>query len=139
MKFPDELLRRLWRFPTKAAQAALANRFNLPNEDWMQDWEYTVPRREQLDDYLAAYTSGYLTDDQQFLLMEMILECLRGDVDAPQRPLALRLIEENIELHLHTAWYWACLDSLKDKEVEPFDVAPAMRAILQRHSWLWEE
>ena len=107
MNFPDELPQHLWRYPTNAAQDALAARFDLPNEDWMQDWEYVAPRAEQLDEYLAAYQSGKLDGDERFTLMEMMLECLRGDEEAPQRPAVLRLavlrlIEENIQLHLQT-------------------------------------
>ena len=73
----------------------------------MQDWEYVAPRAEQLDEYLAAYTSGELSEDERFTLMEMIFECLRGDEEAPQRDVALRLIEENVGLHIKTIWYWA--------------------------------
>ena len=138
MSFPDELARRLWRFPTGAAQEALARRFDLPNEDWMQDWEYIVPLVEQLDTYLAAYTSGELNDDERFTLMEMMIQCVEDGASPAQRASVLRIAEENVALHLQTVWYWACLDYLDDEEAEPFDVAPAMRAILERHRAWWE-
>lgn len=126
---------RLWRFPTGAAIKKLAERFDLPNEDWMQDWEWQVADYERINEFLAAYENGELSDDEQFTLMETILESFRGSGEVEKRSArwqkTVELLERNIELHLYTVCYWACLD---DENLEDaWECAPAMRMILNRH------
>ncbi len=135
MNFPGKLPRRLWRFPTWAARESLAARFALPLDEGDQDWEWTHSRPEQLDEYLAAYQGGELSDDERFTLTEMMVQCVENEADESQRAEVLRLIEANIELHLQTVWYWACLDA--DLE-DSWEIAPTMRAIWEQHRALWE-
>ncbi len=137
MSFPAELPRHLWRFPTRAAILSLAARFDLPYGEGDQDWEYTHSRFEQVPAYLAAYTSGELDDDERFVLMEMIIDRLNGHPEEPEYAPMLRLVEENIELHLATIWYWASTDYIGEDPEFSWEVAPAMREILWRHRELW--
>lgn len=62
------------RFVTPAAIEALALRFGLPASPSMQDWSWEMADPTRLDDFLAFYEEGDLTDDQRFVLMEMILQ-----------------------------------------------------------------
>jgi hypothetical protein len=129
----SDLARHLWRFPTGAAQESLARRFGLPNEEGMQDWEYEVADYDRIDDYLVAYQSGELSDDERFSLMEMLMEAFRGSNDlatSPRFQLVLQLIEANLDLHLYSIWYWACMD---DEIEDAFENAPFMRDIIARH------
>lgn len=47
-------LDHLYRFPARAAIAALTIRFNLPNTKNMQDWEYEVADANRIAEFLAA-------------------------------------------------------------------------------------
>ncbi|BBB62899.1 hypothetical protein UNDKW_4626 [Undibacterium sp. KW1] len=68
-----ENLDHLYRFPTRAAIDALAIRFNLPNTKNMQDWEYEVADANRIDEFLVAYDSGELREDEKFTLMAMLV------------------------------------------------------------------
>ena len=133
-----EIPRRLWRFCTADARDKLAARFSLPNEPGMQDWQYEIATPELADEFLAAYQSGELGHDERFTLMEMILQSLGGwqevELRTPRWLQALDLIERNIELHIYTVCYWACLDLGEDELDLAFYAAPDMRAILNRHA-----
>ena len=131
--------RRLWRFHTKEARDKLAARFGLPNEAGMQDWHWQVADPERVDEFLAAYRSGELSEDERFTLMDTIIHSSQGWTDTEtelrQWNDILALLEENIELHIYTLCYWACLETSEDELEElAFEAAPDMRAILNRHS-----
>lgn len=132
-----EIPERLWRFSMSDAQDKLAARFDLPNEEWMQDWEYIVSDFARIDEFMAAYSSGELSDDEKFSLMELIIDSfwISGGIET-NRSLwiqVLGFIENNIELHFYSVCYWASLDHQRDELELAFDAAPFMRAILNRH------
>ena len=133
-----EIPRRLWRFCTSGAQNKLAARFGLQNDPGMQDWEYEIADFQRLNEFLAAYESGKLSDDERFTLMEMMLESFRGSGEVEERSPrwlhALALIERNIELHVYTVCYWACLGHSEEELELAFEAAPDMRAMLNRHA-----
>jgi hypothetical protein len=79
----SELPRHLCRYPTAAAIASLAARFNLPNEPNMQDWEHEVSDHKRLAEFLEAYESGSLTEDERFTLMETIVDSVE---ECPREP-----------------------------------------------------
>ena len=135
MNFPDELPENLWRFPTGAARESLAARFELPLDDSDQDWEWTNSHPKQLPDYLAAYQSGELNDDERFTLMEMMIQCAEDEHGKVHLKAVIGLLETNVQLHLYSIYYWACIGS--DLE-DSWEIAPAMREILWRHRKPWE-
>jgi len=125
----------LWRFPTAAAIAAMASRFNVPHDPDMQDWEWKVADSTRLDEYLAAYRCGSLTDDDRFTLMETIIQAFEDHPD----PLhanslwhkTLLLLDTGIDLHAYSVWYWSDLeDELGD---ESWRVTPYLRKLVARH------
>ena len=128
-----EIPQSLWRFSKKEAIDNLAARFGLPNEPGMQDWQWEVADNDRIDEFLAAYKSGELSDDERHTLMETIIQSFGwNEIEQPSLRWqeTLNLIEHNIELHIYTVCYWACLDcELEDA----FEAAPSMRAILNRH------
>ena len=131
----DEMPDRLWRHPTRAVIDSLAKRFDLPNERWMQDWEIQVADSSRIEEFLNAYESGELTEDERFVLMQTIIESfeiLESDwEDNSDWARALALVERDIEVHIDSVWYWACPGA--DIPAEAFRVARWMRDILSRH------
>jgi hypothetical protein len=125
----------LWRFPTAAAVDALARRFALPNDPNMQDWPWEVADPERLDEFLAAYEGDELSDDERFVLMEMILQAFedvgRSTGFDPRWLRTLEAIDRNIDLHAHSVWYWSMLET-EDPE-DQWLVTPFLRRILSKH------
>ena len=124
-----------FRCPTAAAIESLARRFGLPNEPDMQDWEYQVADSGRLDEFLAAYQSGELDDDERFTLMETILQSFEDLGDStgfdPRWDRTISIIDENFELHAYSVWYWSALEN--DDSEEQWLVTPFLRRILAKH------
>jgi hypothetical protein len=133
-----ELPKHLIRHPQKAAVDSLAARFGLRNEPDMQDWEWEVSDPTRIDEFLAAYESGELNDDEKFLLMQIIIDSSEeaGDhfLDSDAWAKILSLIEANIALHIYSVWYWSSTDN-EDLE-DCWRVARSMRILLAKYS-LW--
>lgn len=127
MNFPEPPA----RYPTAEAMASLAKRFDLPNHSNMQDWEYEVADSERIDEFVAAYLSGELDDDERFTLMETILQSfeeLETRESDPRWHSLLETIASNLDLHISTVYYWARLDA--DNPEEMFRISPSMRTQL---------
>ena len=132
----DEMPRHLWRHPTREAIDSLARRFKLPNDPSMQDWEIQVADSSRIDEFLAGYQSGELTEDARFVLMQTIIESfelLEADLkETPGWKQVLALIEREIDVHISSVWYWADLENLEFPS-QSWRVSPWMREILARH------
>lgn len=131
----------LWRFPTRAAIEALAHRFDLPNDPSMQDWEWQVADSSRIDELLGAYEQEPFTDDERFVLVEILLQSF-DDLGVPleRDPRWLRLIaaiEQRIALHIYSVWYWADEDG--DNGGDVWRVTPGLRALLARHRHRFEQ
>lgn len=125
----------LWRFPTRSAVDALSLRFGLRNDPGMQDWQYEVADPARIDEFLCAYESGELSEDERFTLMGTILQSFeelrpRPDPD-PRWQRVLELLDKNIDLHAYSVWYWSVLDA--ENPEEQFWATTFLRAILARH------
>jgi hypothetical protein len=106
-----------------------------------QDWEWEVADAERIDEFLSAYESGELSDDERFTLMETILQSFedlklfegRPDPD-PRWQRVLEILDQNIDLHAHSVWYWSALDAEDPDDPElQFWVTPFVRIILAKH------
>ncbi len=125
----------LWRFPTCAAIDALAKRFRLPNSPQMQDWPWEVADAERLDEFLDAYESGGLSDDERFTLVEIVLQSFddlgqRSGLDARWQR-ALDVLDRDVDLHAYSIWYWSDLEN--ENGNEKWLVTPSIRRILEIH------
>jgi hypothetical protein len=125
----------LWRHSTRAAIDALAVRFDLPNTLEMQDWEWEVADADRIDEFVAAYQSGQLDDDERFTLMETIIQSFEDlgealHVDARWQTV-IELLNAHIKLHAYTVWYWANPD--EDHYESHWTVTPSLRQILRKH------
>jgi hypothetical protein len=132
MSIPEHL----WRFPTAAAVASLAHRFELPNHPGMQDWPWEVADPERLDEFLAAYEDPSASDDERFVLMEMLLQSFEmrareHGFDA-RWTRTLATLDQNVALHAYSIWYWSSLDGSEDLE-DHWLVTPDLRRILEKH------
>lgn len=129
-----------FRCATGASRAQLANRFDLPIGPHMQDWEWQVADPNRIDEFLAAYKSGELDDDERFTLMEMLIQSfddLEEELEMhPRWTELLDLLEENAELHAKTLWYWSTPAA---DEVEPeWSVSPYLWEVVQRRRDVFE-
>ncbi len=115
--------------------ASLAERFGFPNTPDMQDWEWEVADSSRIDEFLAAYESGELDEDEQFTLMETIIQSFEDlDADLGESPnwrRTLELLEDRIDVHIYSIWYWADLE--EHDIAESWVVTPWMRKILEPH------
>jgi hypothetical protein len=130
---PEHLI----RYPTKRAIDALASRFDLRNEPHMQDWQWEVADPERLDEFLAVYNLPELTDDERFVLMEIIIESFEETSAIlehdPGWHAVLDWLDHNIAIHAHTVWYWSCDDEVLEN---CWRVTPYLRLVRDRHRHL---
>ena len=140
MEEPSHIL----RYPTGEAIEQLAARFGLPTGPDMQDWEWEVADSNRIDEFLAAYETGGLSDDERFTLMEMILESFEEigregiDLCADARwRRTMEALERNISLHAHSVWCWSCLEAEGPEEM--FHISRFIRQIMAAHRSLFTE
>lgn len=99
------------RYITVSAIYALAQRFNLPYDPFMQDWEYEVADPNRIDEFIDAYLSNELNEDEKFALMDTILQSFEDSsktLDSDQQwNIILQLLEDNLDIHATTICYWA--------------------------------
>lgn len=105
----------------------------------MQDWEYQVADCNRVDEFIAAYSGGELSEDEKFVLMETIIESFedlarRGrDLTADFRwERILVVLDQNIALHAYTVWHWSYLNAETDGE--QFFVSPFIRRVFDAHA-----
>ena len=118
------------RSPTRAAIDALAERFDLPNYESMQDWEYEVADPTRIDEFLDYAESGP-DEDEAFVLMRVIFQSFEelGDEALHDQRWArvVNLLHGEYALHLSTLQYW----SLPDEGSENcFQITPLVRLVL---------
>lgn len=116
-------------YPTTPAREALAERFDLPYFDHMQDWEWEVAECGQFNDYLEAYENALLPDDQLFSLMEMLIQCAEmADSPASLESYFSKIrphLQKRRDLHKPTIEYWSCNDASSAEHL--FNVSQDMR------------
>lgn len=133
-------LGHLWRCPTLAAINSLAKRLDLPPPPLECEWHLAVADSTRIDEFVTLYENGGLTDDERFTLMEMILNSVIDAADMDTSILKsnvwqkiLALLEENIEVHIFSVWYYSSVE-YDDVDIEDaWCIAPFMRTILLRH------
>ena len=132
MKYPEPK----FRSSTREAIDSLASRFKLRNDPGMQDWEYEVADPNRIDEFISAYESGELSDDEKFTLMETIIQSFEEldshlNIDNRWKNI-LGILRENINLHSYTIWYWSFADT--DQEKDRPKVSSYMRKILDEQN-----
>ncbi len=131
-------LDHLWRCPTAPAMNSLAERLGLRPPPLEYDWRLAVADPARIDEFVALYENGGLTDDERVTLMEVILNSIIDAVDTDTSILKsdiwqkiLALLEQNIGIHIYSVWYYS--DVEQDDVEDLWCLAPFMRPILVRH------
>jgi hypothetical protein len=117
--------------PSTSAREALAARFGLEYSDRMQDWEWEVADVDRFGEFLDAYCSATLPDEQRASLMEMLIQCVE-EMDEPSKFASSwsaiePLLITRAGLHRPSIAYWAKLGEIDP--VAKFRVSPAMRRV----------
>ncbi|WP_457098058.1 hypothetical protein [Lysobacter sp. P5_B9] len=101
----------LWRFPTADAIASLASRFQFAVDPHVQVHEAEFADSQRIDEFLAVYEGGDLTEDEQFLLMAILLNSFEfADVPLalqPQWSRTLELLDRDIQVHIYSVLYFS--------------------------------
>jgi hypothetical protein len=132
------------KLPNEESIHRLAERFSLSREHYLQDADYQTPDPRRISEFILAYESEDLTDDERSILMETLLDSF--EALAQKEPIAqnslwqktLHLLEKNVELHFDTIQYRSCLcqDEGQDK-YEDLDrcwrVTPFIRPIFEKY------
>lgn len=125
-----DIPQNLWRFSTADAIVSLASRFHFAVDPHMQDPEVEFSDPKMIDEFLAAYESGDLTEDEQFLLMEILLNSFEfADVpldSQPQWSQTLDVLDRNIQVHIFSVL------AFSDPEGD-WKIGHDLRAIASKH------
>ena len=65
------------RWVTTAARRVLARRFDLRDDPFSQDWAWEVADPSRFGEFLDAYVSGSLDEDERFVLRRIPIAVLR--------------------------------------------------------------
>jgi hypothetical protein len=106
------------RYGTKEALDSLVARFSLPPPGpFTQDWEWEFADPSRLEELLFILEREVLTDDERFMLSQMVMECFdRIDTksavdDGDQWKRFVALLRLRPALHAYALYYWSCWDS----------------------------
>ncbi|WP_336954298.1 hypothetical protein [Acinetobacter sp. AS167] len=81
----------------------------------MQDWQYEVADPSRIDEFMHAYLSNELNDDEKFALMETLLQSFEESSKIlgsdRQWMTILQILQDNLDIHATTICYWACGNS----------------------------
>ena len=126
-----DIPQNLWRFPTADAIASLVSRFHFAVDPHMQDHEAELADPQRIDEFLAVYEGGDLTEDEQFLLMAILLNSFEfAEVplaSQPQWPRTLELLDRDIQVHIYSMLYFS------DPEYD-WLIGQDLLSIVSRHS-----
>lgn len=120
------------RWATPAARRSLSRRFTLSHNPFSQNWEWEVADPSRFGEFLSAYESGDLDEDERFALMEILIQCIEGmglpSVEtSPQWHSVANLLRAHAGFHASSVRYWSCLE---DRDLEDFfQVTGPMRAV----------
>ncbi|MGM9479651.1 hypothetical protein ACS5PN_00490 [Roseateles sp. NT4] len=116
--------------PSAAARQSLAQRFGLPCEDWMQDWEWQVASPDRFEDFLHAYCTADLSNDERVSLMEMLIRCVEDmHANATAWGAIEPLLRARSDLHGASILYWA--NPQEEDEDNLWQVSRLMRRVLR--------
>lgn len=93
-------------WPTRGAQEVIARRLDLPYNDLLQDWEWTVADTERFDEFLSMYLSEDLIDGMRISLMEILIQCVEDTAPESTRDSAWSLIEPLLRADIYRRLAW---------------------------------
>ena len=119
-----------FRCGTAKARNSLIAKFNLPHEDWMQDWPYEVSEPEKIDQYFKYYDQ--VTDeDEKFYLMELLIQATDEQTEIlkfNQYWLEVKTrLTKNFPIHEYTVHYWSSFEN--ENLEDSWNITPYMREL----------
>lgn len=120
------------RFATESAKERLNRVFGFSPEAYSQDWEIELSNGQRLSEFLEAYDSLNLDDDERFALMGLIVASAHDALDfygltGSQWRLVHDRLVNDAALHASTIYYWCCVDATCDNEC--FTLTSRMRCV----------
>lgn len=120
---------------TAASIEALAETFELPNSNLMQDWPYEVANPDRVEEFLAVLIGKPISPDVQFTLLDLVLQSVEEtSINLLGSEIGEKLashITRNSDVHAYQVWYWAAFDV---DVVDAFRISPFCREIWYRIS-----
>ena len=113
-------------------QSKLESLFGFVADPYTQDWEHEHADASRIAEFVAAYDSPGLTDDERFALMALCISSAHDafDSEALANTTWQRihdLLVANRDLHAYTIHYWCCADATCEDEM--FTLTPRMRDV----------
>jgi len=129
-----------FRCGTAKARNSLIAKFNLPHDDWMQDWPYEISVAEKIDEYFKYY-DNVIDVDEKFYLMELLIQATDEQAEALKLKqawleLKTRLIND-YSIHEYTIYYWS---SFENENLEDcWNITPYMRELWFKQNYSQRE
>jgi hypothetical protein len=123
--------------PSATARQSLAQRLGLPYADTMQDWEWEVASPDRFEDFLHAYRTADLYDDERVSLMEMLIQCVEDmHASATAWGAIEPLLHARPDLHGASVVYWAMPQEEDEDNLRQVSrhMRKLLRAIASEHS-----
>ncbi len=122
-------------YGTAAAVSSLARRLGLPNNEWMQDWEWQVADPARFEDFLRVYQHATLSIDERRSLMAVLVSSADDGHDQPEGERMWQAIRPWLVRHrgLHRGLirYWTRQDADDpDDPEQQLRLSLEMRAVL---------
>jgi hypothetical protein len=114
------------------APATLDAMFGFDADPYSQDWELERADASRLTEFLAAYDTPALTDDDRFALMALCIASAHdafdgGTLTDDQWSRVCSILIADCELHAFTIHDWCCPDATCDDEMHT--LTPKMRDV----------
>ncbi|MEM8672222.1 MAG: hypothetical protein AAGG48_32205, partial [Planctomycetota bacterium] len=120
------------RFPTTAAIERLDSIFGFSPDAYSQDWDVELADGSRLTEFVSAYCSVALDDDERFTLMTLIVASAHDalefhDMGEAEWRTVHDLLVADFSLHASTIYYWCCVDATCMDEC--FTLSPLIRVV----------
>lgn len=116
--------------PSRAAINALAERFGLPNEEWIQDWEYEVADPQRIDEFLS-YAETRPGDEEALVVMMILFQSFEGlgeqALHDPRWERVVTLLHDQYALHRSSIQHWS---SQGEKPENWWQITPLIRLVI---------
>ena len=123
------------KYLTSQSIASICSRFAItPPDEFSQDWELEYCDPERTGEWVAAYESATLDEDEKFALMALILSSLDEAIDDGQQIDALwiriaKLLSSDRHIHQHHIHYWCNWSAPEDEGNEGFGITHLIRSL----------
>jgi hypothetical protein len=118
------------RYSTRKACLEISSELDLPYDEFAQDWPWEVADPDDIEKYIAHY-STLKDEDKKFVLMEAILQaCDELEPNDLEKywPIVRDLLLSNFSIHESSIFYWSCFENDLDNS---FEISSNMRLVAE--------